>query len=131
MFKPLVTFDTHWLFILNLNISHQRSPINFWVKIFFQIKRNLQTYGHEVDNELIRSTWHTVFRRHLLRKALERCYECRRAFFMYSQVSEAIISHGKLQAFELTFKMEIRISSSLIKYYHNLQNIVKIITLLL
>lgn len=50
------------------------------------IKRNLQTNdGIEVDNELIRETWHPVYRRHFLQKALARCYDCRRGFFMYSK----------------------------------------------
>jgi len=50
------------------------------------VKRNLQTDGNvEVDYELIRETWHPVYRRHFLRKALRRCHDCRRGFFMYSK----------------------------------------------
>ena len=49
------------------------------------IKRNLQMSGIETDNELIRATWHPVYRRHFLRKALSRCYDCKRGFFVYNQ----------------------------------------------
>ena len=57
------------------------------------VKRNLQTNsGIEVDNELIRETWHPVYRRHFLLKALGRCYDCRRGFFMYSKGIENDVS---------------------------------------
>ena len=59
------------------------------------IKRNLQTNdGIEVDNELIRETWHPVYRRHFLQKALARCYDCRRGFFMYSKGIENDVSNS-------------------------------------
>ncbi len=60
------------------------------------IKRNLQTSsGLEVDKETIRETWHPVFRRHFLRRALSRCYDCRRGFYMYKQglETEVILAH--------------------------------------
>ena len=50
-----------------------------------QIKRNLQTSGIECEKDVIRETWHPVFRRHFLRRALSRCYDCRRGFYMYTQ----------------------------------------------
>ena len=53
------------------------------------IKRNLQMSGVEVDNDLIRSTWHPVYRRNFLRKALSRCYDCKRGFFVYNQGLES------------------------------------------
>ena len=57
------------------------------------VKRNLQTDGNvEVDYELIRETWHPVYRRHFLRKALRRCHDCRRGFFMYSKGIESDVS---------------------------------------
>jgi len=49
------------------------------------IKRNLQTSGIECEKDVIRETWHPVFRRHFLRRALSRCYDCRRGFYMYTQ----------------------------------------------
>lgn len=53
------------------------------------VKRNLQTNGIEVDNELIRETWHPVYRRNFLRKALSRCYDCRRGYFVYNKGIES------------------------------------------
>ena len=57
------------------------------------VKRNLQTDSNvEVDYELIRETWHPVYRRHFLRKALARAHDCRRGFFMYSKGIENDVS---------------------------------------
>ena len=64
------------------------------------VKRNLQTDGNvEVDYELIRETWHPVYRRHFLRKALRRCHDCRRGFFMYSKGIESDVSFRILTRF--------------------------------
>jgi len=49
------------------------------------VRRNLQTNGVDVEADLVRSTWHPVFRRHFLRRSLGRCYDCRRGFYMYNQ----------------------------------------------
>ncbi len=49
------------------------------------IKRNLQLAGVDVEGDLIRDTWHPVYRRHFLRRSLGRCYDCRRGFYMYNQ----------------------------------------------
>ncbi len=49
------------------------------------VKRNLQLQGVEADGDLIRDTWHPVYRRHFLRRSLARCYDCRRGFYMYKQ----------------------------------------------
>ena len=51
------------------------------------VRRNLGTQGLEVDNELVRETWYPVFRRSFLRQALGRCYDCRKGFWMYQQVT--------------------------------------------
>merc|ERR1719219_2316105 len=63
--------------IIKLFLSHEELTT---------IKRNLQTDSNvEVDYELIRDTWHPVYRRHFLKKALARCHDCRRGYFMYSK----------------------------------------------
>ena len=49
------------------------------------VRRNIGTLGMDVDNELIRETWHPVFRRNFLRASLGRCSDCRRGFWMYKQ----------------------------------------------
>lgn len=53
------------------------------------VRRNLATQGVDVDNEAIRETWYPVYRRHFLRGALGRCYDCRRGFWMYQQGIES------------------------------------------
>ena len=59
------------------------------------VKRNLLTDSNvEVDYELIRETWHPVYRRHFLRKALRRCHDCRRGYFMYSKGIESDVSRN-------------------------------------
>lgn len=55
------------------------------------VKRNLQTNGLEVDNDLIRETWHPVYRRSFLLKALARCQDCRRGYYIYNQGIESDI----------------------------------------
>ena len=39
----------------------------------------------EVDNEIIRETWHPVYRKHFLQTAVAQCHECRKGYYMYNQ----------------------------------------------
>lgn len=39
----------------------------------------------EVDNEYIRQVWHPVYRRHFLKQALTRAYDCKKAYYLYHQ----------------------------------------------
>ncbi|XP_070000667.1 dynamin-like GTPase OPA1, mitochondrial isoform X9 [Penaeus vannamei] len=50
-----------------------------------QVRKNAQAQGVDVDNEFIRETWHPVYRRHFLRRALAKAYDCRKAFYAYHQ----------------------------------------------
>merc|ERR1719422_2874688 len=69
--------------ILYADVNHK---IQLTLEELTTVKRNLQTMGiDEVDNEAIRETWHPVYRRHFLQKALSQCYECRKGFYMYNQ----------------------------------------------
>ncbi|XP_018027861.1 dynamin-like 120 kDa protein, mitochondrial [Hyalella azteca] len=52
-------------------------------------RKNVQTLGYDVDNECIRETWHLVYRRHFMRKALARAYDSRKAFYAYHQGLES------------------------------------------
>merc|ERR1719273_2472326 len=66
------------------------ADVNHKVQLTFEelttVKRNLQTMGIDnVDNETIRETWHPVYRKHFLKKAIDQCHECRRGFYMYNQ----------------------------------------------
>ena len=87
----------YWFFqqfpneIFNFGSLWYRAVLSF--EELTTVKRNLQTDGNvEVDYELIRETWHPVYRRHFLRKALRRCHDCRRGFFMYSKGIESDVS---------------------------------------
>ena len=48
-------------------------------------RQNLQTAGYDVDNEFIRETWYPVYRRHFLKRALNKTYDCRKLFYTYHQ----------------------------------------------
>ncbi|XP_076048417.1 opa1 mitochondrial dynamin like GTPase isoform X3 [Oratosquilla oratoria] len=50
-----------------------------------QVRKNVQGMGVDVDNEFVRETWHPVYRRHFLRRALSKAYECRKVFYAYHQ----------------------------------------------
>jgi len=63
------------------------------------VRRNLATLGVEVDNETIRETWYPVYRRHFLRGALGRCYDCRRGYYMYQQGLETELECGDIVLF--------------------------------
>jgi len=63
------------------------------------VRRNLATNGVEADNELVRETWYPTYRRHFLRGALARCYDCRRGFWMYQQGVETELECGDVVLF--------------------------------
>lgn len=52
------------------------------------IRKNLQRCNVEVDNEYIREVWHPVYRRHFLKQAIGKAYDCRKAFYLYHQQTE-------------------------------------------
>ncbi|XP_051986151.1 dynamin-like 120 kDa protein, mitochondrial isoform X4 [Xyrauchen texanus] len=49
------------------------------------VRKNLEGRGVEVDPVLIKDTWHQLFRRHFLQKALFHCNLCRRGFYYYQR----------------------------------------------
>jgi optic atrophy protein 1 len=49
------------------------------------VRKNLQTSNVEVDKEYIRETWRPVFRRHFLKRRLQRALDCRKGFYLYHQ----------------------------------------------
>jgi len=63
------------------------------------VRRNIGTLGMDVDNELIRETWHPVFRRNFLRASIGRCSDCRRGFWMYKQGVESELECGDVVLF--------------------------------
>ncbi|XP_059426888.1 dynamin-like 120 kDa protein, mitochondrial isoform X2 [Carassius carassius] len=49
------------------------------------VRKNLEARGVEVDPVLIKDTWHQLYRRHFLQKALLHCNLCRRGFYYYQR----------------------------------------------
>ncbi|XP_061095330.1 dynamin-like 120 kDa protein, mitochondrial [Conger conger] len=49
------------------------------------VRKNLESRGVEVDPVLIKDTWHQLYRRHFLQKALFHCNLCRRGFYYYQR----------------------------------------------
>lgn len=48
------------------------------------VRKNLQRSNVEVETDYIRETWYPVYRRHFLKQALNRAYDCRKGFYLYS-----------------------------------------------
>ncbi|XP_052869147.1 dynamin-like 120 kDa protein, mitochondrial isoform X2 [Anopheles cruzii] len=49
------------------------------------VRKNLQRGNVEVETDYIRETWYPIYRRHFLKQALNRAYDCRKAYYLYSQ----------------------------------------------
>ncbi|KAK7889350.1 hypothetical protein WMY93_024910 [Mugilogobius chulae] len=49
------------------------------------VRKNLEARGVEVDPILIKDTWHQLYRRHFLQKALSHCNLCKRGFYYYQR----------------------------------------------
>ncbi|XP_054902004.1 dynamin-like 120 kDa protein, mitochondrial isoform X3 [Poeciliopsis prolifica] len=49
------------------------------------VRKNLEARGVEVDPVLIKDTWHQLYRRHFLQKALTHCNLCKRGFYYYQR----------------------------------------------
>ncbi|KAK9721428.1 Dynamin family [Popillia japonica] len=65
--------------------SDEKHPPTLSFDEYTTIRKNLQRGNIEVDNEFIREVWHPVYRQHFLKQALNRTYDCRKAFYMYHQ----------------------------------------------
>ncbi|XP_061539122.1 dynamin-like 120 kDa protein, mitochondrial isoform X3 [Phycodurus eques] len=49
------------------------------------VRKNLEGRAVEVDPVLIKDTWHQLYRRHFLQKALSHCNLCKRGFYYYQR----------------------------------------------
>ncbi|XP_022090289.1 dynamin-like 120 kDa protein, mitochondrial isoform X2 [Acanthaster planci] len=49
------------------------------------VKKNLETKAVSVDSEFIRETWHPLYRKYFLQKAINKAQECRKGFFHYQR----------------------------------------------
>ncbi|KAI1301858.1 Mitochondrial dynamin-like protein [Halotydeus destructor] len=56
------------------------------------IKQNLQNQTIETDADTIKTVWFPLFRSHFLRNALNRAYDCRKGFYIYSQGLESEVN---------------------------------------
>ncbi|KAI4464472.1 dynamin [Holotrichia oblita] len=65
--------------------SDEKHPPSLSFDEYTTIRKNLQRSNIEIDNEFIREVWHPVYRQHFLKQALNRTYDCRKAFYMYHQ----------------------------------------------
>ncbi|XP_066565299.1 dynamin-like GTPase OPA1, mitochondrial isoform X2 [Amia ocellicauda] len=68
--------------LLKLNEDHTAYLANDEVTT---VRKNLESRGVEVDPVLIKDTWHQMYRRHFLQKALSHCNLCRRGFYYYQR----------------------------------------------
>jgi optic atrophy protein 1 len=78
------------------------------------VRKNLQNNGVEVDNEFIRATWHPVYRRHFLRRSLNKASDCRKGFFMYQQGLETEVDCSDIVLFWRIQRM-LQISSNTLR----------------
>uniref|UniRef100_U5EJB3 Dynamin-like GTPase OPA1, mitochondrial n=1 Tax=Corethrella appendiculata TaxID=1370023 RepID=U5EJB3_9DIPT len=49
------------------------------------VRKNLQRNNVEVETDYIRETWYPIYRRYFLKQALSRAYDCRKAYYLYTQ----------------------------------------------
>lgn len=63
------------------------------------VRKNLQRSNIEVETDYIRETWYPIYRRHFLKQSLLRAYDCRKAYYLYSQGSENVINCSDIVLF--------------------------------
>ncbi|XP_061098204.1 dynamin-like 120 kDa protein, mitochondrial isoform X3 [Conger conger] len=68
--------------MLKLNEDHAAYLANDEVTT---VRKNLEARRVEVDPNLIKDTWHQLYRRHFLQRALSHCNVCRRGFHYYQR----------------------------------------------
>ncbi|KAK6622157.1 hypothetical protein RUM44_001964 [Polyplax serrata] len=97
--------------LLKTEYDHQPS-LNF--DEVTAIRKNLQTMDVDVDSEFIRETWHPVYRRHFLKKALGKVYDCRKAFYMYHQGLESEVDCSDVVLF-WRIKQVLKVTSNALR----------------
>ncbi|XP_059923869.1 dynamin-like 120 kDa protein, mitochondrial isoform X1 [Gadus macrocephalus] len=68
--------------LLKLNEEHTAYLANDEVTT---VRKNLEGRGVQVDPVLIKDTWHQMYRRHFLQKALIHCNLCKKGFYYYQR----------------------------------------------
>lgn len=87
--------------------SNEKHPPTLSYDELTTIRNNLQRNNIEVDNEFVREVWNAVYRRHFLKNALGKAYDCRKAFYLYHQqadveCSEVVLFHRIQQMMKVT-----------------------------
>ncbi|CAL8148132.1 unnamed protein product [Orchesella dallaii] len=67
-----------------LSHSNKHSPVLTQEEMTV-IRKNLESRGVKVDNDLIKKTWFPVFRKYFLHKSLTKAFECRKGYWMYNK----------------------------------------------
>uniref|UniRef100_A0A672HZ87 Dynamin-like GTPase OPA1, mitochondrial n=1 Tax=Salarias fasciatus TaxID=181472 RepID=A0A672HZ87_SALFA len=67
------------------NRSEQQYSIQMTKIMFTTVRKNLEGRSVEVDPVLIKDTWHQLYRRHFLQRALAHCNLCKRGFYYYQR----------------------------------------------
>lgn len=85
----------------------QKHPPTLTYDELTTIRNNLQRNSIEVDNEFVRVVWDAVYRRHFLKGALSKTYECRKSFYLYHQqmdvdCAEVVLFHRIQQMMKVT-----------------------------
>lgn len=67
----------------------------------------MQQNNIEVDNEFIRQVWFPIYRRHFLKQALSKAYDCRKSFYLYHhqadvECSDIVLFHRIQQMMKVT-----------------------------
>lgn len=67
----------------------------------------MQHNSIDVDSEFVREVWHPIYRRHFLKQALARAYDCRKSFYLYHQgaeteCSDVVLFHRIQQVMKVT-----------------------------
>lgn len=66
-------------------MRHQKHPPTLSYDELTTVRKNLQRSNVDVETDYIRETWYPIYRRHFLKQSLSRAYDCRKAYYLYSQ----------------------------------------------
>ncbi|CAG7826565.1 unnamed protein product, partial [Allacma fusca] len=71
--------------LMNTNRADCQFKSNLSQEEYNIVRRQLESRGIKVDMESIRNTWFSVYRRHFIKHSLNKCYECKKGFWIYSK----------------------------------------------
>ena len=86
------------------------------------VRKNLQNQEIEVDADTIKQVWYLMFRSQFLKSALNRCHECKREFYMYSQGMESEVNCNDVILFWRLQRMIAATSNALRQQVMNIES---------